>query len=128
VVGIQSKLALVPFGDVDILRWVVSKNGMYLCDEMWEAIITKSNEVSWWKIVWNFILIPWHGFILWLALRNSLMMGDHLLSWGFQGDVLCPFCQGCIESREHLYFQCGFSCRIWRVALQKCLIENPKIE
>jgi hypothetical protein len=42
----QSKLALVPIGDVDTPKWIVSMNGMYPCAETWEAIRMKYNEVS----------------------------------------------------------------------------------
>jgi hypothetical protein len=40
------------------------------------------------------------------------------------GDCLCLSCRGCIENIEHLFFQCGFSKRIWRRLMDLCLEEK----
>lgn len=40
------------------------------------------------------------------------------------GDVLCVFCRHCIEGRDHLFFQCGFSKRIWQAILKICLVDE----
>jgi hypothetical protein len=37
------------------------------------------------------------------------------------------FCRGCIESKEHLFFECGYSRRLWRELLKKTPIPNPPI-
>jgi hypothetical protein len=42
------------------------------------------------------------------------------------GDCLCPFCRGYLESREHLFFECGFSFRIWKNLLALCLVADLK--
>jgi hypothetical protein len=42
-------------------------------------------------------------------------------SWGYFGNVLCLFCHACHESQEHLFFQCGFSLRIWQTLMFACL-------
>lgn len=31
------------------------------------------------------------------------------------------FCRNFIECRDHMYFDCGFSKRLWREVMQKCL-------
>jgi len=41
---------------------------------------------------------------------------------------LCLFCRGGIESKEHLFFHCGFSKRIWREVLRSRLILDPCVE
>jgi len=64
----------------------------------------------------------WFGFLFqflsklltWLAMRDALSTGRKLLGWGFQGDVKCIFCRFGIEDRDHLFFSCGFSGRIWK--------------
>lgn len=48
--------------------------------------------------------------------------------WGYVGDSLCQFCRRGIESKEHLFFHCGFSKRIWREGLRSCLILDPSVE
>jgi hypothetical protein len=42
-------------------------------------------------------------------------------SWGYSGNVLYLFCHACHESQEHLFFQCGFSLRIWQTLMSACL-------
>lgn len=77
-----------------------------------------------WKLVWFAVAIPKQAFIVWLAARDSLITGERLLKWGFKGDVLCAFCRGGIEGRNHLFFECGFCRRVWMVNLRKCLISD----
>jgi len=49
-----------------------------------------------------------------------------MCGWGYMGDCLCPFCRSQIESREHRFFECSFSYRIWKEILGICLISDPK--
>jgi hypothetical protein len=55
-----------------------------------------------------------------LAVQNRLTTGDHLLVWGFQEDINCGFCRLGVESKDHLFFDCSFSSRIWRACMQRC--------
>lgn len=48
-----------------------------------------------------------------------------MLKWGYKGDVLCVFCRSNVGGRDHMFFQCGFSKRIWREVLGKCLVKDP---
>jgi hypothetical protein len=38
------------------------------------------------------------------------------------------FCRNCIESRDHLYFECGFTKRLWREVMRKCMRGAPKMD
>jgi hypothetical protein len=40
---------------------------------------------------------------------------------------MCFFLGFAIEDRDHLFFLCGFSKRVWSHVLQKCNIMNPPI-
>jgi hypothetical protein len=122
LVSIQSQLSLVPLGDSDQAWWSISKSGKYTCNETWDHIRNKRDIVSWWRLIWFPLAIPKQAFLLWLAVKNRLVTGERMASWGFQGDVLCVFCRGCIEGRDHLFFQCSFSRRIWKFVLDRCLI------
>lgn len=51
-----------------------------------------------------------------------------MVKWGLSGDALCLFRRGALESREHLYFHCRFSPRIWRDMLNSSLIVDPYVE
>jgi hypothetical protein len=51
-----------------------------------------------------------------------------MCSWGFNGNVSCLFCHACVESRDHLFFSCGFSRRIWYTIMRDCSIPCPPVE
>jgi hypothetical protein len=53
--------------------------------------------------VWFPHAIPKHAFILWLAMQDRLLIGDHLIKWGYKGEVKCLFCHNQMESMEHLF-------------------------
>jgi hypothetical protein len=44
------------------------------------------------------------------------------------GNVICVFCRGCIEDRNHLFFACSFCKRFWLAAIRQCLIADPPWE
>ena len=46
-------------------------------------------------------------------LRNRLSTCDRFLSLRYQGNSLCVFCGGYIQSRDHLFIECNFIIRIW---------------
>ncbi|CAL1357151.1 unnamed protein product [Linum trigynum] len=46
----------------------------YSVTRVWNAIRIHEQEVPWWKLVWAKEVIPKHGFILWLALRDKLVL------------------------------------------------------
>lgn len=66
-------------------------------------------------------------FFLWLAIKNSLSTRDWLLQWVYKGDIVCTFCRGCIEDRDHLFFHCSFSKRVWREVLRRCMVGDPPL-
>jgi hypothetical protein len=98
------------------------------CFETWEVLRENMPTVSWWKTVWFSKAIPRHSFILWLAFQDALPTKARMSTWGYGGNVLCPFCYGCIESRDHLFFSCSFSRRIWKILLSACLVSDPRQE
>jgi len=66
-------------------------------------------------------------FVTWLAMRDALSTSRKLLCWGFQGDVKGVFCRHGIEDKDHLFFSCGFSSRIWYHVIELCCVLNPPI-
>jgi len=48
-----------------------------------------------------------------------------MLAWGYKGDTACVFCRNGIESRNHLFFGCGFCSCLWRTCMERCNIPNP---
>jgi hypothetical protein len=49
-----------------------------------------------------------------------------MLKWGFNVDGNCVFCRNAIETRNHIFFDCSFSKRIWRNVMALCLISDPQ--
>jgi hypothetical protein len=71
------------------------------------------------------LYIPKYAFVLWLAIRNRLSIGDRLANWGFNENVQCLFRRNGIENCEHLFFECSFSHRIWKAGMYRCIVDNP---
>ena len=43
---------------------------------------------------------------------------------GYQGDLMCSFRRSKLESRDHIFFRCSLSERIWKGVLRRCLIKK----
>jgi hypothetical protein len=125
LVDLQSKLPEVEIGDYDLPVWNCKK-GKYACSKTWDAIRKKEARVQWWKVVWHSVAIPKHAFMLWLVFKDAMITKSRICGWGYEGDCLCSFCRSGTESRDHLFFECSFSYRIWKEILGLCLIYEPK--
>jgi hypothetical protein len=44
---------------------------------------------------------------------------------GVSRDVKCIFCKHVIEHRDHLFFACDYSSRIWQQVMILCSVLNP---
>lgn len=75
---------------------------------------------TWAKIVWTSRDIPKHNFLVWLFVLNRCSTRDRLLSWGLSVDANCLLCNREAESRDHLFFRCPFSWRIWPEIARRC--------
>jgi hypothetical protein len=92
---------------------------------LWVAL--SEDSVDWFSLIWYPLAVPKHAFIAWLAMKNALAIGNKLLHWGFTEDVKFVFCRSVIEEKEHMFFECGFSMKIWTSVMQKCGVSNPPI-
>jgi hypothetical protein len=66
-------------------------------------------------------------FFLWLAFHDALVTREHMCHWGYTGDSLCLFCHAKQENRDHLFFECGLSRRIWRTLMAECGVVDPSL-
>lgn len=82
LVCILSVLPEMDIGESDMPIWNISKKGIYSCSKTWEAIRCRLPKVNCCCLVWFPMAIPWHAFILWLAVKDSLSTGEKLASWG----------------------------------------------
>lgn len=122
LVDIRSRLPEVQIGEVDKPIWTIAQSGTFVSADTCDYSRKKKATVNWWPLVWHPHTILKHAFILWLAIQNRLTTGDRMLTWGFKGDINCVFYRNGTESRDHLFFLCGFSSWIWKTCMQRCNI------
>ena len=114
MVEIQSKLSLIQIKESDKAVWSLTAAGNFNCAATWQHLRSKQIEVPWWKLIWFQGAIPKHCSIGWLAMKDRLTTNDRLLLWGINVDPVCQFCRQYMEDRNHLFFKCSFSSRIWK--------------
>ncbi|CAA7029679.1 unnamed protein product [Microthlaspi erraticum] len=79
--------------------------------------------MEWHKGVWFTHSTPKFSFFAWLALHNRLTTCDRILSWSPGINPLCVLCQRQQETRNHIFFTCGYSSEVWG-ALTKGLLKR----
>jgi hypothetical protein len=87
LVDIQARLPEINLGPADNPIWTASRKSHFVSSDTWEVLREKKEQITWWKLVWFPCAIPKQAFLLWLAMKGRLSMGDRLLSWGYKGDV-----------------------------------------
>ena len=123
----QSQPFLVELKDEDKAHLQATKFGKFSCAVRYAEIRDKSSEVEWWKLLWFHLTISKHSFIGLLVVINKLSTRDRMAKWGYLGDSLCVFfCRNCLESRDHLFFECSFTRRIWDDMMKLCLVSNAE--
>jgi hypothetical protein len=62
-----------------------------------------------------------------LYFLHRLSTGDQLLKWGYTWDVKCLFYHNQTKSRDHLFFECNLSYRIWKFFMHHCGVVDPSL-
>jgi len=91
-------------GTISELREFVSTGGL------WFGTLTQSLS--------RLLLFGWY-------LRIDLQLEIECLHGGYEGNTACVFCRNGTESRNHLFFGCGFCSRLWQTCMEWCNILNP---
>lgn len=106
----------------DTVLWR-GKNDVYKASfstkDTWHMTRTAVTTVSWHKGVWFTYGTPKFSFCAWLTARNRLSTGDRMLQWNRGALATCCFCNTVIETRDHLFFACGFISHIWEALARK---------
>ncbi|KAL9298725.1 putative reverse transcriptase zinc-binding domain-containing protein [Arabidopsis thaliana] len=93
------------------------KNGVFRptfsTKDTWNHTRTTANKVSWHKRVWFAQATPKHAFCMWLAVHNRLSTGDRMLQWNSGVNATCVLCNHELETRDHIFFSCGYAKEIW---------------
>jgi len=81
--------------------------------DTWNHIRTISNTVTWHRGVWFAHETPKLSFSVWLAAHDRLATGARLRQWNIGETGVCYLCNSCLESRDHLFFLCSYSSKVW---------------
>lgn len=68
------------------------------------------------RAIWSRVVVPKHGFNLWLVVQNRLLTRDRLEGWRMIiPDSSCPLCETRAETNAHLFFACEYSIQVIRL-------------
>ena len=106
----------------DYYEWEI--NGQvytsYKTGQLYDYLCEPRPDVFWHKAVWISRAIPLHNFHAWLVVQNRIPTRDRLISWGLQVPSLCLLCNQTDESRDHLYWDCGYAFDLWNRVAGRC--------
>ncbi|KAG5380854.1 hypothetical protein IGI04_028696 [Brassica rapa subsp. trilocularis] len=88
--------------------------------EVYQYLRGDVEEVNWAKVIWSPRSIPRQSFHAWLVVQNRIPTRDRLISWGLQVPSLCLLCNQTDESRDHLYWDCGYAFDLWNRVAGRC--------
>jgi len=94
-------------GKSDVFRTTFSTR------DTWHHTRSTSARVPWHKVIWFSHATPKYSFCSWLAAHGRLPTGDRMINWANGIATDCIFCQGTLETRDHLFFTCSFTSVIW---------------
>lgn len=124
-VNLQVYLSTLQLTELDdYFEWRI--NGVvktsYATVEIYQLLKDHGPKVAWSKEVWNTARIPRHQFLTWLFVLNRCPTMDRLISWGLQSNPICVLCNTAMESRNHMFFACGYSLSLWTEISRRCSI------
>ncbi|KAG7556371.1 hypothetical protein ISN44_As11g024100 [Arabidopsis suecica] len=76
---------------------------------------------EWYKGIWFTHSTPKYSFMAWLAIQNRLSTGDRMVGWNMGAPTACTFCPEPMETRNHIFFECPYSAKVWRSLTHKLL-------
>lgn len=85
----------------------------------WEAIRHRGEKVDWVSLVWFKGHTPKHAFHMWVTQQDRLPTRARLATWDPCIDASCLLCDGCAETRDHLFLRCSFSEQVWHLVTKR---------
>ncbi|XP_050233320.1 uncharacterized protein LOC126681807 [Mercurialis annua] len=104
----------------DEVKWLVADNNKFYISKAWKELRSESNQVRWYKLVWNKNIVPRFSFLLWLAIKRRMNTKSRLVKWGVVPDDKCVLCQNEKETIDHCLYECCFVRKIWDKLLPIC--------
>ncbi|XP_056850826.1 uncharacterized protein LOC130500126 [Raphanus sativus] len=109
--------------DVSLWRRESGFKSSFSSAETWWLIREENEKCVWAKGVWFSQATPKFAFMVWLANLNRLSTMDRVFVWNPGIDDSCVLCKNARENREHLFFECYYSGKIWE-SLAKGIMGN----
>ncbi|KAJ6308766.1 hypothetical protein OIU76_018368 [Salix suchowensis] len=112
--------------DPDIPIWTLSSSGEFNIQSAWDQMRARKpyNNLS--PIIWHPLHVPRQSIILWLATKGRLRTKDRLPRI-VENDSICNLCRREGESHDHLFFNCGYSKKVWELISTKAQIAWPML-
>lgn len=76
------------------------------------------------KELWFANATPKYAFLTWLVVKNRVATGDRMIKWNQNVDASCIFCKHPLETRDHLFFECPFSRKVWEALVSGLLTDS----
>ncbi|KAJ9536687.1 hypothetical protein OSB04_un000160 [Centaurea solstitialis] len=100
----------------DMVQWHSRQHGLvsFSVKEDYLSMEVTYDKLPWTSSVWFTGHIPKHAFCLWLACHFRLPTQDRLILWKQEPpDWKCSLCGVCLDSHQHLFFECSYASSVW---------------
>ncbi|XP_033148588.1 uncharacterized protein LOC103869784 [Brassica rapa] len=107
--------------DVSIWKGKSAYKQKFSTQETWKQVRVGNPFCVWASGVWFSHATPKFAFMAWLASRDRLSTMDRVVKWSHGVDTTCVLCNAAQESRDHLFFECQYTARVWEFIVKGIL-------
>lgn len=105
--------------DSETLTWTGNSANNFSYASAWDVSRVRYPNFELYDVLWHQFHCPKWSYCLYKALSGKLLTRDRMLRFGMIQDAKCTLCDQGLESHEHLFFECPFSCYIWSCCMLK---------
>lgn len=108
---------LLDDGENDTIQWIGTNHAGidFNVRDAWRSLDGEHELLPWTRYVWFKGHIPKHAMCMWTACHYRLPTQDRIGLWKENPpDMLCPLCENCSDSHDHLFFTCAYARQVWR--------------
>ncbi|XP_039023020.1 uncharacterized protein LOC120155558 [Hibiscus syriacus] len=95
--------------------------------DIWSEITRRDCRIVWHKLIWFPLHVPKYAMVAWFAILNRFATKDRLRRMGTDMDSVCALCADADKSKNHIFFECAFSVRVWSVVLGLCGLDRSTL-
>lgn len=100
----------------DKITWEWAKNGRFSVKSTYDSL-TMNDSGDAFSRIWK-SKIPYKiKIFMWLLEKGAVLTKDNMVKRKWVGDPSCRFCD-CVETPEHLFFQCVTARVVWSITAQ----------